>query len=274
MPGAAEEDIVVCIKQILDPEIPVREFRINAANHEAECGSSSLVMDTFSENALETALQFRDRVRGVKLTTLSYGASTAEEPLRKSLAVKADAAVLVLNDGNPHPDSLTTARVLAAAIRKIGQCGLILLGREAGDWGAAQTGGLLAEELGVPYVACAESAERTGDTLRIVRQTDFGMEVIEAQTPVVVSVTNSEHNCLRIPKVRDILMAHRQPLTTWTLAELGIEPAQARAGNAYSEVTELAVPDRKVRCQFAAGSTVEEKTESFAMRIAEVLSTL
>src|SRR5215218_4854731 len=112
-------NILVCLKQILDPEVPARDFRVDAARREAEQGAANLVTNIFCENALETALQLRERLGGAKITVLSYGQPSAEDSLRKALAMKADAAALVLGEGNPNPDPLAAARVLAAAIRKL-----------------------------------------------------------------------------------------------------------------------------------------------------------
>lgn len=147
---------IVCIKQILDPEIPARDFRIDAVNREAERGGANLVTNIFCENALETALQFRE-AHGGKITALSCGPDGAEDVLRKALALKADEAALVVNEAARNPDPLFVARALAAGIRKLGEFDLVLLGREAGDWGAGQTGGLLAEELGLPCVSLSRS---------------------------------------------------------------------------------------------------------------------
>ena len=267
-------NILVCLKQILDPEVPARDFRVDTVRREAERGSANLVTNIFCENALETALQFRERVPGAKITALSYGAPTAEDSLRKALAMKADAAALVLNDGQQNPDPLTTARVLAAAIRKLGTFDLVMVGREAGDWGAGQTGGLIAEELGLPCVSFVDRIESAGGRLRLRRQTDSGWEMLEAEPPVVVTVTNDEHNVPRIPKVRDVMMSYRQPLTQWTLDDLDINADEARAGNAYYEVVELFVPQKETRCEFVAGDTLDEKVGAFAKRIVEVTSAL
>src|ERR1051325_3577731 len=128
------DHIIVCLKQILDPEIPSRDFRVDPQKREAVRGSANLVTNIFCENALETALQLKEKAGG-KITVLSYGAESVEDALRKALAMKADAAVHVLNDGHPHPTSLPVGQVLAAAIRKIGEFDLIMLGRESGDWG-------------------------------------------------------------------------------------------------------------------------------------------
>ncbi|HXP48138.1 MAG TPA: electron transfer flavoprotein subunit beta/FixA family protein [Terriglobales bacterium] len=262
-------NILVCLKQILDPEVPARDFRIDPAKREAERGAANLVTNIFCENALETALQFRERSGDARITALSYGPATAEEPLRKALAMKADGAALVVNDGSPNPHPLTVARVLASAIRRLGQFDLIMLGREAGDWGAGQTGALLAEELGIPCVAFADSIERAGDKLRIRRQTEWGSEIVEAETPVVVTITNDEHNVPRIPKVRDVMMSYRQPLTKWNASELGGD-----AGDGYYEVTELFIPQKETRCEFAAGDTEDERAGAFAARLAELAGAL
>ncbi|HEV2707115.1 MAG TPA: hypothetical protein VGV59_14415 [Pyrinomonadaceae bacterium] len=263
-------NILVCLKQILDPEIPARDFRLDTVRREAEQGSANLVTNIFCENALETALQLRERAGGAKITVLSYGRATAEDSLRKALAMKADAAALVLNESEATPDPLAVARVLAAAIRQLGAFDLIMVGREAGDWGAGQTGGLIAEELGLPCVSFVDHIETADDKLRLKRQTDTGWEVLEATPPVVVTVTNDEHNLPRIPKVRDVMMSYRQPLLKWTLADLGLASDEARDANSYYEVAELFIPQKETRCEFVSGDTLEEKVDAFARRIVEV----
>ena len=250
-------NILVCMKQILDPEIPARDFRIDPARKEAERGSASLVTNIFCENALETALQF-----GGKITVLSFGPPSAEDTLRKALAMKAEAAVLVINDGNAHPDPLVVAQVLAAAAKKLGGFDLILTGRESGDWGAGQTGALLAEELGWPFVSFVDSIEGREGGVRLRRQTESGFEIVDAATPVVLTITNDEHNVPRIPKVRDVMAAHRQALTTWTAAELGVDLA-----NRYYDVVELSVPTKETQCEFLS-------VEELAQRLLEVTAAI
>ena len=267
-------NILVCLKQIPDPEIPARDFRIDQEKREAERGAANLVTNIFCENALETALQFRERIGDARIAVLSYGPTTAEDSLRKALAMKADAAALVVNDGNQNPDPLTTARVLAAAIRKLGTFDLIMVGREAGDWGAGQTSGLLAEELGLPSVSFVDRIESSDRKLQLKRQTDTGWEVLEAELPVVVSVTNDEYNVPRIPKVRDVMMSFRQPLTLWTLDDLDIAADEARAGNTYYEVVDLSIPRKETRCEFVTGDTLDERVETLAKRIVEVTQAL
>lgn len=266
-------NIIVCLKQILDPEIPARDFRVDAEKREAARGSANLVTNIFCENALETALQLKEKTGG-RITALTFGAESAEDALRKALAMKADAAIHVVNDGHPHPDALAVAQTLAAAIRKIGAYDLVMVGRESGDWGVAQTGGLLAEELGLPCVSFVDQIEVGGDGLVVKRQTDNGWEKLETRPPLVVTITNNEFNVPRIPKTRDIMMSARQPITKWTLEEIGVNAAEIRAGGSYYEVVDLAVPIKDVTCEFVSGDTLEEKVEQFARRIIEITRAL
>jgi electron transfer flavoprotein beta subunit len=264
-------NILVCMKQILDPEIPARDFRIDRAKREAERGSAALVANIFCENALETALQFRE-AHGGKITALTCGGDKAEDVLRKALALKADEAVLI-ESGAAQPDPLFVAKTLAVAIRKLGAIDIVLVGREAGDWGAGQTGGLLAEELGVPCLSFAESFEPGSEpgTVRVKRQTDNGWELIEAIAPLVVTITNHEHNVPRIPKTRDVMQSYRKPLTKWNLADLGIDP---RTANSYYEVAELYIPRKETSCEFIAGDSLEAKIDAFAKRVTEIMHSI
>ena len=101
--------ILVCMKQVLDPDVPARDFQIDAEKKEAKVGGANLVTDIFSENALETALQLRTAQPG-EITALCYGGDKGEDVLRKALAMTADHAVLVSRQGNTNPDPATVDR--------------------------------------------------------------------------------------------------------------------------------------------------------------------
>ncbi len=266
-------NIIVCLKQILDPEIPTRDFRVDPEKREAVRGNANLVTNIFCENALETALQLRERSGG-KITALVFAPESGEDTLRKALAMKADEAILVLNDGRPHPDPLAVAQTLAGAIRKIGAYDLVMVGRESGDWGVGQTGGLIAEELGLPCISFVDHIEANSDGLLVKRQTDNGWEKFNAKPPLVVTITNNELNVPRIPKTRDIMLSARQPITKWTLEDVGVNAAEVRAGGNYYEVVDLSTPIKDVTCEFVSGDTLEQKVEQLAERIAGVTRAL
>ena len=264
-------NIIVCIKQILDPEIPARDFRIDDAKREAERGGGNLVTNIFCENALETALQFRE-AHGGKITVITCGSEAAEEVLRKALALRADDAVHIESPAE-NPDPLFVARALAAGIRKIDAFDVVLVGRESGDWGAGQTGGLLAEELGLPCLSFAETFEPTAapGKVQVKRQTDSGWEVFESATPLVITITNHEKNVPRIPKTRDVMQSYRKPLAKWTLEELRIDPLSS---GSYYQVAELFIPRKETQCEFISGDTLEAKIDSFAERVTEIMRSI
>jgi electron transfer flavoprotein beta subunit len=264
----------VCIKQVLDPDLPARDFKIDPEAKEAKRGSANLVTNIFCENALESALQLRDAVGGGKVIALCYGTEEAEDSLRKALAMTVDEAALVVREGASNPDPLTVARVLAAAIGKLGDFDLVMLGRESGDWGVGQTGGLLAEELGMPMLAFVDRLEASDGQVRVRRQTEAGYETAEGRLPVLVTITNHEGNVPRIPKTRDVMMSYRKPLTKLSLADLGLDADEIRAARSHYEVVELFVPEQDVQCEIVEGDSVEERVEHFAHRIGSVLSSL
>ena len=263
---------LVCMKQILDPDLPARDFQIDTERREARRGSANLVTNIFCENALETALQLREKAGG-EITALCYGGDQAEDVLRKALAMTADHAVLVpRGDGASNPDPASVAKVLAGAIGNLGGFDLVLLGRESGDWGVGQTGGLLAEALGLPSLSLVDDIQVENGKLRLRRQTDIGFEIAEGTPPAVLTITNNEANVPRIPKTRDVMMSYRKPLTTLTLADLGLDDDAVRAGNSFYEVADLFVPTKEVRCEFVEGDSIEEKVDALASRLVNVVN--
>jgi electron transfer flavoprotein beta subunit len=256
------------MKQILDPDLPARDFRIDRDHREAERGGADLVPNIFCENALETALQLRDATGG-SITAVSFGTEESEEVLRKALAMTADEAALVIRQDGPAPDVLTVARALAAAARKLGEFEVVMAGRESGDWGVGQTGGLVAEELGLPMVALVDRAEANDRGLTLRRQTDSGYDTVEARCPVLLTVTNCEGNVPRIPKTRDVMRSYRKELTTWSMEELGVTN-----DDVVAEVVELSIPSKDITCELVGGGSLDEKVNTFARKIADVISGL
>ncbi len=270
--------VLVCLKQILDPDVPARDFQIDPVAKAARRGGANLVTNIFCENALETALLFREAAGNVKITALCYGESSAEDCLRKAMAMTVDEACLVERDGATNPDAEAVSKVLAAAIKRLeedgGTCDAVLVGRESGDWGTGQTGGALAEELGRPALGFVESLSPGDGTVTLRRQTDVGIEVAEADSPFVATITNNEDNVPRIPKTRDVMMSYRKPLRKLSLADIGLESDEIRAGASAFEVEEIFVPTDEVDCELAEGDTLDERVDHLARRIHEVVASI
>jgi electron transfer flavoprotein beta subunit len=194
--------------------------------------------------------------------------------LRKALALRVDTAVLVKHEFAQRPNPSVVARILAASIRKLGDFDLVLTGRESGDWGDGQTGGLLAEDLGRPCLSFVD--ELNADTaqpkvLQLRRQTDEGSDAIEASVPLVLTITNNEHNVPRIAKTRDVMQAFKQPLTQWSLSDLGLDDASLADDLSSAEIIELTIPTKQTKCDFIAGDSLDERIDGLARRIVAVV---
>ena len=139
--------IIVCMKQVLDPEAPSSAFQIDPeAKRVIPPKGVPPVLNPFDENALEAALRIKD-TQGAEITVISMGRNLAKPVVRKSLAVGVEQLILLEDDAFEELDSSSTAHVLALAIKKIGEYDLILCGREAADTDAGQVGSGIAEIL-------------------------------------------------------------------------------------------------------------------------------
>lgn len=256
---------VVCLKRVLDPEISAHRFRINDANKDAEVPDAPHGMGPYDENALEVALVVKDRMPGVRVTALTYGPTSSEEILRKALSTGADDAVRV--DGpQTSRDPLFVAEVLAAAIRRMGDVGLVLVGLESGDWDSGQTGFALAEHLSAMSVSLVGSVTaQSDDRFSVRRVLESAEEDVKAQAPVVVSVTSDGKNTLRMAKVKDILAAKRKPITTVAVSDLSISPAE----RVLVEGVRLAETAVK-QCEFVTGASGAEQGRALAQRLREL----
>jgi electron transfer flavoprotein beta subunit len=259
---------VVCIKQVLDQDIPPRAFRVDRAARRPDVAGAPLVMSIFDGNALETALKLREEAGGGTVTALTIGPKGAEEVLRKALAVTADQAVLVAEDNLDSCDAAARAELIAAAVKKLTPAvDLVLCGRQAGDWESGQVGSMVAEALQWPCVTLVSHvAPGSGEgRVRLRREVEDGYEVVEAAVPVVATVTNGEGNVLRLAKVRDVMMAHRKPISTFTAADLG-----SPAGAAGAALVDLFIPEKSSRCEFVEGKTPAEKATSLVRKLREL----
>ncbi|HLZ07216.1 MAG TPA: electron transfer flavoprotein subunit beta/FixA family protein [Chloroflexota bacterium] len=262
-------NVVVLIKQVLDPELPARSFRVNRELKTPEIARAPQVMSIFDGNALEIALKLKETAgAGAKVTALSLGEKSAEDVLRKALAVTADEAVLLIDPGFSGLDSFGKARVLAAGVREIGQVDLVIAGRQAADWEAGQVGSLVAEELGWPCVAFVSRISLDGDALKLRRELEDGYQTIRTNGPTVVTATNDESNVLRFAKVRDVMASSRKPIANWNAAKLRIDVASLR--DSATEVLDLFVPEGTRHAEMIEGDSPSDKARALARRLREL----
>jgi len=261
--------IIVCLKQIIDPEIPPHVFQIDPIKKKQIRGRQVLLISTFDEVALEVALQLKEKV-GSKVTALTIGQKEAEEALHTALAMGADEAILVSDPAFENTDSFGTAHILAAALRKLGEFDGVLCGRQAGDVELGLVGPFLAEKMGLPCVTLAANMEPENGKMRLRRPIEGGYEVLETPTPFLATITNDESNVPRYVSIRGLRAAMRTKIPVWSAADLGLDPAEVGPETMQIEMEELFIPKREIRCEFIEGETGPEKGKRLALRLREL----
>lgn len=254
--------IIVCIKQVPDPEGPPSAFQIDQEEKRVNPVGISPVLNPFDENSLEAALKIKDFLGG-KITAISMENKPAMSVLKKALSVGADELVIIKDDNFKDIDSHSTAKVLASAINKIGDYDLILAGRQTADWSFGITGATIAEILQIPLVSVAQKIEIENDNVIVEKLIRNGCEVVKTSMPALVTVS-SEIGDLRLFSLQSLKEARNKPVTTYTLNDLAIDPKTLE----YRIIEQISPPPPRERdCVFIEGESPDEKGEMLAVRL-------
>jgi electron transfer flavoprotein beta subunit len=222
--------LVALVKQVPDPAGP-RTLDVRDATVARDAADA--VVGLLDLHALEAALCLRAE-HGGTVTALTVGPPRAAAALRHALATGADRAVHVCDPALHGACAPQTSAVLAAALRRLGP-DLVVCGAASADGGLGVMAALLAERLGVPHLSGLRTLAVTGTTVTGERQTEDGWWELAADLPAVVS-TGELAGAPRRRTVAGIRAAQTRPLTTWTLADLGIDPATVGLAAATSRV--------------------------------------
>ena len=262
-------NMIVCVKQIADPEAPPGSFKVDeAAKQVMPAAGVSQVVSPFDEQAVEAALRIKD-AHGGKITVLSLGKDFVMDVIKKPLSMGADELILLQDPAFEGGDSHATAYALAMAIKKVGEYDLILCGRQAADWDAGQVGSGIAEMLGIPSITPIKNVEWSDGKLKVERVITDGYEVIEAAPPLLVAVSN-ELGEPRYPKLKGIMAAAKKEVPTWTAADIGADAARLGAAGARATLTRLFVPVKEGKCEIIEGESPEESAVALAEKLREV----
>jgi electron transfer flavoprotein beta subunit len=230
--------IVVCIKQVPATGAEKRytsDFRLDRSGVEA-------IINPLDEYAIEQALKLVDAGTADSVTYLSMGPESAAEALRRALAMGGDDAVLVTDASLAGADEWATAVVLAAALDKLAP-DVALMGMASDDARGSLVPGAVAAKRGVPLLSYGAELTLGDGTARIRRLSATGFDWIEAPVPLVATVTDQVGEP-RYASLKGIMAAKRKPLETWSLADLGVDPATLRGG-ALTRVTDTRPPEAK-----------------------------
>ncbi|MBN2239547.1 MAG: electron transfer flavoprotein subunit beta/FixA family protein [Dehalococcoidales bacterium] len=261
-------NMIVCCKQVVDPEAPPASFRVDAAtNKVVPPNGIPPVISPFDENALEAALKIKD-AQGGKITVISLGSKLLRDVVKKPLSMGADELVLLEDEAYDEGDSYAVASAIAKAIEKIGEYDLVFCGRQAADWDNGQVGAGIAELLGIPCVTLAKKVEPEDGKVKVERVTPDGYDVIEASLPALVTVSN-ELGEARYPTIKGIMAAKKKEPTVWKPEDIGVDPSQLGASGRRSKLMKLFQPVREGTCEMIEGESPEETAQMLAMKLRE-----
>ena len=260
---------IVCLKQIIDPEIPADQFKLDPATRRQIRGGLSLVISAYDQNALEVALQLKEK-HGGKVTALCLGEPGALSAVKTALGMGLDAGVLVSEPALLASDPFGVAHILARAIQKIGMPDLVLTGCVSGDSGDKVVGPLIAEELGLPCVTFVTRIEAKDGKAVMRRIVEDGYELVEGPLPVVASILSDDSNVPRYSKLKDIMAAAKKQVPTWKAADLNPDATKVGAAAARLDMRDISIPNRDSRCEILDGDSPEERAEKLALRLREL----
>ena len=257
--------IIVCVKVVLDPEAPASLFQVDTDNKKViPPKGTPPVLNPFDENALEAALRIKDS-KGASITVLSMGKNIPKAIIRKCLAVGAEKLILAEDNLFEDLSGYSTACVLAAAIKKIGQYDLILCGRQASDTDAGLTGPGIAEMLGLPSITEARKIEIVDDsTVKIERSISDGYTVISSKLPLLVTVSN-EIGELRSAALPAIIASQKKEVTVWTSNDLGLNSSDLKKAS----IVKLFQPAHEGLCEIITGTTADDAGTNLALKLRE-----
>jgi electron transfer flavoprotein beta subunit len=235
---------MVGVKRVIDYNVRVR---VKPDNTGVVTDGVKMSINPFDEIALEEALRIKERGLADEVVAVSIGVADAQQQLRTALAMGADRAILVQNDGALSPFAVATIfRKLVE--RETPQ--LVLVGKQAIDEDNGQTAQMLAALWDRPQVVAASKVELADGKATVTREVDTGLETLEVDLPAVISV-DLRLNEPRYVKLPDIMKAKKKPLDTLSLADVGITdggafkvvkvepPPQRQKGVMVKDVAEL-----------------------------------
>src|SRR5947199_1403183 len=239
----------VCIKQIPDPNTVVSKLDPNTKRL-ARSGVS-LVLDPGDESTISAAIKIRDTLGNSEVTVVSMGPANAQEAMRRALAMGADRAILVTDPALAGSDALSTARVLAAVLKKE-EVDLVFCSTESTDGYTGMVPGGIAEYLDLPQLTFAREVTIEGSKAVIKRVTQTGYQTVESSLPAVVTIASGSFEAI-YPTMRGIMSAKKKPFAHMKLADLGIAPSQVGEAGARERVVTIGKAEAR-----AAGQIVKD----------------
>ena len=209
--------VLVPVKRVVDYNVKVR---VKSDGTGVELANVKMSMNPFDEIAVEEAIRLKEKGIVTEIVAVSIGVQQSQETIRTALAMGADRGILVVTD--QPTESLMVAKILAAIAREE-QPGLIILGKQAIDDDANQTGQMLSGLLGWPQGTFASKVTPSEGSVTVAREVDGGSETVELKLPAVVT-TDLRLNEPRYASLPNIMKAKAKKIDSKTPADYGVDP--------------------------------------------------
>ncbi len=209
--------VLAAVKRVVDYNVNVR---VKADQSGVDIGNVKMSMNPFDEIAVEAAVRLKEQGAAAEVVAVSCGTAQSQETLRTAMAIGADRGVLVQTDAALQP--LEVAKLLRAVVEQEAPA-LVILGKQAIDDDACQTGQMLAALLGWPQATNASAIAIGDGTARVTREVDGGLEVVELTLPAIVTA-DLRLNEPRYVTLPNIMKAKKKPLDVQTPDALGVDP--------------------------------------------------
>lgn len=256
--------IIVCAKQVPN----TNEVKIDPVKGTLIRDGVPSILNPDDANALEAALQLKDRRPGTTVTVISMGPAQATYMLRECLAMGADEAVLLSSRAFSGADTCATSTVLAAGIRKLNKFDIIFTGRQAIDGDTAQVGPQTAQRLGIPSVTYVQAIRDIKETSVIVeRSLEDGYEVIEVRKPCLLTAIK-ELNQPRYMSVAGIESAYAAEIIIWNESDLCLAASDCGLNASPTQVFKSFAPPPRGSGEMLAG-TVPEMAAALIRKLKE-----
>jgi electron transfer flavoprotein beta subunit len=246
--------VIVCLKPVPDPA-RFDKLRLDPETMLLRRDEVPPVINPLDRNALETAAALKVRHKA-RVTALTMAAHSAVEQLQEALALGCDRACLLTDRAFAGADTLATARVLAAAVRKLGRFDLILCGAYSADGSTGQVGPQLAELLGIPELTFVRAMELKGGKLRARCVREDGQAACETDLPALVTLDHSA-NTPRLTPLSGIRTAAGKKISTWSASDLGLATSSVGLSGSPTRMLNIFTPPVKRKGEMLQGSADE-----------------
>ncbi|WP_027637641.1 electron transfer flavoprotein subunit beta [Clostridium cadaveris] len=244
--------ILVCVKQVPD----TNEVKIDPVKGTLIRDGVPSILNPDDANALEAALAYKDKNPDTVVAVLTMGPPQATYMLRECLAMGADEAYLLSDRAFGGADTCATSTTIAAGIKKVEGVDVIFAGRQAIDGDTAQVGPQVAQRLGLPVVTYVQDIKLEEGKAIVHRQMEDGYEVIEVQTPCVLTAVK-ELNEPRYMSISGIVDAYNKDITVWNHVDVELNPKDCGLNASPTQVFRSFTPPPKGKGEMLNGSVTE-----------------